>query len=416
MASVRKARWTYRGEVHEAWCVEYTDQSGKRRRRTPKSGLKKDADELRRLIERELDAGTHTVRSETVTLAEACDLWLRDCERRWRIKDSMTGATLAKYRDSSKVILARVGGIKVSDLTSDKIQTLINELARHYAKSTLRSNLLRAVKLMLQHAVTARLLKRNPLVDKPVRLPRGVSKQAAIPSKEEIQTLLRASVVRRLKDHPHARRNRVLVVMLTIFGGLRAGEICGLQWADIDFERNGINVQHSLSKFDGLKGPKTPAGIRFLPMAPPLAEMLRGYRDMLGEAAVGYVITNRAGGPIQANWLNSSSSYWRVVCQEAGMINADGRPKYTIHRMRHVAVSLWLDGGLDAMHVKTMVGHARVSTTLDIYGHLFPENDQARLAVGRASSQFELPPPSEFAPSSKRGKTREIAQVIDIAV
>jgi integrase len=427
MASVKKVRWTYKGVTSEVWAVKYVDLAGKRRQRIPKSGLKKDADALRLVIEREIGDGTHTVRSQTVTVAEAFEAWLGDCERRWRIKDGMAGTTLQKYRVDAKVLVKRIGSINLADLSSQRIKVLLRDLSEHYAASTVRTNKMMALRQMLKFAVREGLLKRNPLDDNPVRSPMDRKERPALPSKEELQALLGALASRQFREHAHVRRNRLIMVMLAMFAGLRAGEICGLQWGDIDFARNGINVRHSLSRYDGLKEPKSRAGNRFVPMAPPLAEMLQSYRDTLGEVATGYVMTTRKGGAILPHHLNApSSGYWPALCRAAGLLSENGRtPKFPLHRLRHVAVSLWLEGGLDAMHVKTMVGHESISTTIDIYGHLFPENDQARLAVGKATAQFQLPSSTAAAvalpaPSARhqyqREKNKKITQPIDIAV
>ena len=79
MASVKKRRWTHRGETKEAWVLRYTDNDRKRRMETFKS--KKAADERRKVIEQEIDMGIHTAKRETVTVEEALDAWLRDGAR-----------------------------------------------------------------------------------------------------------------------------------------------------------------------------------------------------------------------------------------------------------------------------------------------------------------------------------------------
>ncbi len=85
-----------------------------------------------------------------------------------------------------------------------------------------------------------------------------------------------------------------------MFGGLRTGEIGGLQWPNVDFERNGMHVRHKQSRYDEREAPKSRAGIRFVPLAPRLAEMLKGFRDAVGEDAVGYVVTALEDTPIPA--------------------------------------------------------------------------------------------------------------------
>lgn len=54
--------------------------------------------------------------------------------------------------------------------------------------------------------------------------------------------------------------------------GLRRGEVCGLSWGDVDFENNVLNVEHSVDSLGNLKGTKTKAGMRLLPMPTHVAE------------------------------------------------------------------------------------------------------------------------------------------------
>ena len=98
MATVRKRRWEYpkgSGKWREAWVLTYYPD-GRRTQETFHS--KKAADNRRREVEYEQEMGVHTVKRETVTVGEALDAFLADCERRHRIGDSMSGNSVFNYR------------------------------------------------------------------------------------------------------------------------------------------------------------------------------------------------------------------------------------------------------------------------------------------------------------------------------
>ena len=71
------------------------------------------------------------------------------------------------------------------------------------------------------------------------------------------------------------------------------------------------------------------------------------------------------------------------------MTDEDGKPRFTFHVLRRAAVSLLVSQGLLPIHVKTTVGHSRVSTTLDVYGHLFPEDKRIKGAVAGVAQLFD---------------------------
>jgi hypothetical protein len=72
---------------------------------------------------------------------------------------------------------------------------------------------------------------------------------------------------------------------------------------------------------------------------------------------------------------------------EAGL-GSNGKPKFTFHALRHFTASTWLAGGMRLDAVKVHIGHAKVQTTIDKYGHLLPDDQHAREAVRRLTAMF----------------------------
>lgn len=399
MASVRKLK---KADPESPWIVEYTDpRTGKRKRATPKSGLKKDAQKLREKIEREIGDGIHTPASETRTVAEAVEGWLNECEHRRKIRDGMAGLTIRTYRTSARTrILPYFGARKLTDITARMIQDHLSAISAELQWRTVAGVKI-AFKQALDYAVRQGWLKINPMDQTTVRIPGKSRAQRDIPNREEIRAILAASVVRDPRERWQGNAIRAVMVTLAVFAGLRTGEIFGLQWENVDFDTRTLHVRHSLSKVDGLKAPKSHAGLRSVPMSEPVYAILKQVADQAGEDQSGFVLLNPWGGPVRPD---KGPYYWKAVMQRANLLGDDGKVKYSFHTLRHAAVSLMIAQGLDALRIKGIVGHASVSVTLDIYGHMFPDDESGRKAIdsiggafGSLEDSFAL-----FKPDAKR--------------
>ncbi|MCO5157582.1 MAG: site-specific integrase [Aquamicrobium sp.] len=418
MASVRKLK---PNDPNSPWVVEYTDADGKRRRATPKSGLKKDADKLRREIEAELDSGVHVARMEGASIREVAEQFMQQCEFRHHIGD-LAGNTLRSYRGGVRRVVADLGDRQAHSITTDAAQEWIDSL-----RSTMKPRTIRwvyiSLNMLLSFAVKKKWLKRNILRDDPARLPK-LEKRKEIPSRENLTLLLKQAFDESLDNQAISTRiNQQIILTLGAFGGLRPGEILGLRWEDVDLDCGSISIRHTLSRFDGLKCPKTEAGEREIPITHPI-------RAALMNAARHRAIVNQARAPghksyVEATVMSRIARWWKNpdfrwsmdevngwvwandkgqerhrehymrtafdnMMKKAKLVDGEtGRRMFTPHALRHAAVSLLIDAGLPVMNVSKMIGHTRVSTTLDIYAHLFPDDDRISTAAHAVAATFD---------------------------
>lgn len=434
MASVRKRKWTHNGEEREAWVVNYTDQSGKRRLKT--FDKKKDADRYRTQVETEIEAGIHTPSYGAMTLADLAELWVKDQQRRNTIGE-ITGATLYGYTCKAKrMITSRpIGRTRITDLTSLQIQHFIDEMSTQWSRGTC-VEIRMILKYVLTFGVRRKLIKRNILIDEPVSVPKMKKDRPYISSVEDLQALLKAASVRDPGEPMLIFLNRMVVLCLGVFAGLRGGEMIGLQWEDIDFDNNVLNIRHSFSAFDGLKSPKSFAGIREIPMSWPIRHALIRVADYWtnherivqapdravtrGRAQVklnvlvernqvlpgtppvmsGHVLKNYFGGPLEPTNINLQ--YFRPLLKKAGLMR-EGGPRLRLHLLRHAAASLFIRAGLQPLQLKRIVGHTSIQTTFDVYGHLFDDDDSARQASEAIVSRLAPALPSLPAPAPEGG-------------
>ena len=186
--------------------------------------------------------------------------------------------------------------------------------------------------------------------------------------------------------HPQ-KRVGVLTVLLT---GMRKGELCGLEWRDIDFEINTLKIERSrvsvatIGVFD--KDTKTDSSDRELTMPQTLVAELKEYKLWQDNLALklgdkwensGRVFTSEFGGKIHPSVPNGWLS---------DMTKKAGLPHASMHSLRHTNITLQIAAGVPLVTVSGRAGHARTSTTTDIYSHFLKSSDA--IAADKLDSIF----------------------------
>jgi integrase len=177
------------------------------------------------------------------------------------------------------------------------------------------------------------------------------------------------------------------LLLTATFTGLRASELRGLRWADVDLKRNELHVRQRADYYRKMGALKSEAGERTIPLAPTLVNTLREWKLTCPKGELGLVFPNGVGRiESHANIVNRGLIPAQIA---ADVTTPDGKAKYTgLHSLRHFYAS-WcinrrIDGGLELplKVVQARLGHASVQMTADCYGHLFPRGDDgAELAA-----------------------------------
>ena len=160
-------------------------------------------------------------------------------------------------------------------------------------------------------------------------------------------------------------RSAALVWVLAM-AGLRVGEVFALKRGDVDLAAGTLRVAGSMSRREGLRGPKTKAGERTIPIPIGLADRLRRHRDEQPVANLeGFLFTAARGGAVRYdNWR--SRTWTRIVAQ----LDFEVTP----HDLRHsCATRLFREEGWTPAHVQAFLGHADARMTLNTYTHIKPE-------------------------------------------
>ena len=181
--------------------------------------------------------------------------------------------------------------------------------------------------------------------------------------------------------------------------GCRIGEAIGIRWDDVDLEKRTININHSLTYYvrreDATRcefrvsQPKTEAGVRVIPMMQPVYEVLKseyerqkqeGFCETNIDGMTNFIFTNRFGNPHNPQAVNRAIR--RIVdahnAEEEVLAKKQKRepvmiPRFSCHIFRHTFASRFCENETNIKVIQEVMGHADVSTTMNIYAESNPE-------------------------------------------
>jgi integrase len=375
MATVRKRTWKTGGVSKTAWVADYFDQAGQRRQRT--FPTRKGADAWLVATRHEISHGIHTPASTSITVSEAGDLWLAQGDT-----DGLERSTLMQRRQHLEYhIKPLIGAVRLSDLSPALLQSFRNDLIASGRSRVMARKVVTTLGSLLANAMAAGKVARNVVREQPRRHRHDQRHKARlrvgidIPSKDEIRAMLAAAQgwVRPL-------------IITAVFTGLRASELRGLTWDDVDLDRAELAVRQRADRWGSIGSPKSDAGRRSIPMAPVVVNALREWRLACPNGEAGLVFPTSQGRPRQINTIHT---HGLVPLQRAAEISTSGRkPKYGMHALRHAAASLFIEQGFSPKRVQALMGHSTIQMTFDTYGHLFPAPEDDQVAMRQLQARL----------------------------
>jgi integrase len=276
------------------------------------------------------------------TVAELVDDWLALAER------DRSPSTLRKsYRPRAKLIRARFGDVPAVDLKTRDIDAWYTALMTAKKPKT-------AAAIHELHRVFSAVLQFGVEKD---RLARAVTRHVSLPEKSLVEIALPSSeamsaIWERLPDVPWGR-----AVQLLAATGMRRGEVVGLRWED--WNGNTIKVRHSVVELEGggvaVRMPKGKR-VRSVTLGLTAQDVLARQRAMNKPGP--WVFGDGEGGPARPGWLSLMWGRWRT---------SNGAPGIGLHGLRHWYATHAIDSGMSPADVAKQLGHAQVSTTMNIY-------------------------------------------------
>ena len=336
---------------------------------------------------------------DRATVSTLLDSWLAIA------KDTTRPRTYESYELTARLHLKpALGTVPVVKLTTEDCEGLVTKLVRkpcggkgrEGTKLSARSVeyalalLVRALNLAVERGT----IERNPALK--VKTP-----TAATGGRQYLDLAQARKLLDTVKGDPLEALYAVAVA-----AGLRKGEALGLRWSDVDLKSGEVVIRNQLQRVRrdlatppeegaklpktalALSTPKTDKGRRALTLPTFAVEALRLHRKAQDDRALklgdkwkttGYVFTSGIGTPIEPR---------RVSTHFAALLDRAELPPMPFHSLRHTSASLLMAQGASPKLVMELLGHSRISMTMDVYTHVMPAQkaEAARLmnkALGR---------------------------------
>ena len=329
----------------------------------------------------------------SITVNDLFELWAQ-------VKRGLKDNTFQNYRYLYDAFVRPSFGKKLlSSLVKSDVRRFYNTLAEERGLSiNTIDNVHTVLHQILDMAVDDAFIRTNPTsnVLKELKLTHAKpDKRRALMSVEEQRFL---SFLRSSEQYRHWYP----VFALLLGTGLRVGEAVGLRWCDIDFEANVIDVNHTLVYYRhavngcycNIHTPKTRNGIRRVPMLVKVKEALLLEQQRQAEQGItcrrsidgytGFIFVNRFGDPQHQGTLNKALRRIIRDYNEQELLthaaNPVFLPHFSCHILRHTFTTRMCEAGVNIKVMQEVLGHADVSTTLNIYADATQEYQQVAFA------------------------------------
>lgn len=301
-----------------------------------------------------------------IKFSEILELWLSVNKIRTK------GSTENKYRYMIDLhIKPELGSYKVSCLTSTVINNFLQQKLENGSKNNeaLSPSYVRTLAIIIESSLKFAVNEEfcEPLKNK-INKPN-------VPKKE----LYVLSVTEQNQYEYALKENKTLTALGTLIAlhtGMRIGEICALQWNDIDLENNLIYVKHTVSRIKTynqstktkliIDTPKTNSSNRVIPISSVLKPFLE---DALKNKKTGFVISETQ----EFTGTRTFDYRYRKLISDAGL------KVVGFHTLRHTFATRCIEAGMDIKTLSEILGHASATTTLNIYVHSSLENKRIQI-------------------------------------
>ncbi|WP_017756775.1 site-specific integrase [Calidifontibacillus oryziterrae] len=270
----------------------------------------------------------------------------------------------------NKYIIPQLGHHPLDKLNPMQLQNFILELQQDTKLSNRSINHIRTVlHNALESACKFELVTKN--VAKPITAPKVNKVHVKVWDEQQLKTFL-----------TEAKRTRYYIAfLLAATTGMRLGEVIGVKWEDVDFNRQTLSVKRSYTRAHSgyqFNEPKTATGNRVIALPKAVLEELEAHRvtqeaekSKEGYNDHGLVTQTTNGTPVSPRNLYR---LWASIVKRAGL------PRIRFHDLRHTHASLLLKQGVHPKVVAERLGHSNIQLTLNTYSHLLPNMQEEAAA------------------------------------
>ncbi len=348
--------------------------------------------------------------ADKITFAEYARAWHEERAAMGII----TSSTLDVDARVIKKAIEYIGDAKLAELDVATLRSLYAKMRESGASGHFVHSVHTKTKQILRSAVDDDIILRNPCDRLSVPRPKPEQKRESLTKREAARLL-------RVLDSAGDESACIVAVRIGLATGMRRGEVMGLMWKHVDFERGSIEVAQQYTKDRSVRAPKTESGKRIIAVDATTLKHLSEWKKIQADYLHSLWVRQKPETPVVTDDCgglhdpDNFSRWFQLFCARNGFAryvddagktipmrwDEDGWPvdeegrRYSrsnrrsydagkmhyrglkFHELRHTQATLLIADGVDIKTVQERLGHARVSLTLDLYAHATPEKDRA---------------------------------------
>jgi len=380
---------------------------------TPNVGVRQQEKEARMYAmetEDKLKNG-ESYKGEEMTFEEYAQTWLDS------IKSDVAYATYESYRRHiNNNLVPFFGRYKLARIKPPIVELFYKSLLPNYSNASIRK-IANVLSGMLRTAVRWQMIQINPCRD--AKVPRNREEETSLkyftPEQAlmflqsldmSFETLVRGhqrvddtGIPYLVADYTESRELPLQLKVfytLSIYCGFRKGETLALQWSDIDFDKTEIRISKSVGKTESgvsLKKPKTATSVRTVTFPSAITPLLKQYKNEYNRYRLSIGSEWNGNDNVFIQWdgtlMGRSTPYqsfkrhlkryndWvRENADEAKKKKLEELPMIPLHGLRHSCATLLNYLDVNLIDISKILGHAKSSTTMDIYAHSFEKQNK----------------------------------------
>ena len=312
------------------------------------------------------------------------ELWLKN------MKNSIKESTYIRYSQMiHRYLIPNVGGKRIKEFTLDELSYFINfllERGGHNQKPLSAKTVTDIICVLKSILKFAEVNNYSHSDYRHIKYPQRSLKQIHILEKEE-QERLEKMILQSMSSFD-------VGILVTLYTGLRLGELCALQWKNINLENNIITVDKTMLRIKNLdenprrktkiiiQSPKTKTSLREIPIPDFLSSILKMFKNF-DEV----FLLSGTEFPIEPH---------KCYMRYKKILKENGIQEYSFHTLRHTFATRCVEYGFDIKTLSEILGHKDIKTTLSTYVH--PSMDSKRKQIEK------LKPYYMYKPSMKSSK------------